>query len=234
MHSFTPLNSLSGPAKLDNYTHDPELAQDPIQIGDYVKVHHGPHRGLRGRISWIQHPVLWVYPLAQDDDTNVNTEYEGLGPTSIAIHVDHAHIDPPATLKFSSHNGYNVTMGNLVRVVHGKYYDMMGIVLSVDFCKASMEIQCNGFCIHISFSPPHHFLITFFQLHTLISLCSKESNWTPLLLHQGQEVWVIAGDKKGRWAHLVALGCQSSIISMLRYPHFEIKNTDIVTRWVAP
>ena len=97
MHSFAPLNSLSGPAKLDNYTHDPELPQDPIQIGDYVKVHHGPHWGLCGRISWVQHPVLWVYPLADDDADDNATEYESLGPTSVAIHVDHACTDPPAT-----------------------------------------------------------------------------------------------------------------------------------------
>jgi len=154
VHSFTPLNSLSGPAKLDHYTHDPEPPQDPIQIGDYIKVHRGPHRGLYGRISWIQRPVLWVYPLTQDDNTDDSTEYEGLGPTSVAIHVDHARIEPPATLKFSSHNGYDVTMGDLVQVVRGKYYGTTGIVLRVDFRKASMEIQCNGFRVHISFPLP--------------------------------------------------------------------------------
>ena len=154
MHSFAPLNSLSGPAKLDNYTHDPELPQDPIQIGDYVKVHHGPHWGLCGRISWVQHPVLWVYPLADDDADDNATEYEGLGPTSVAIHVDHACTDTPAMLKFSSHNGYNVTLGDLVQVVHGRHYNTMGIVLSVDFCKVSMEIQCNDFRMHTLFSLP--------------------------------------------------------------------------------
>ena len=148
MHSFVPLNSLSGPAKLDHYTHDPELLQDPIQIGDYVKVHRGPHRGLHGRISWVQHPILWVYPLKQED----NTACEGLGPKSVGIHVKHTHIEPPVTLKFSSQSGSDVTIGNLVRVVHGKYYDTTGIVLSVDFREASMEIQCNGFCVCIAIS----------------------------------------------------------------------------------
>ena len=78
--------------------------------------------------------------------------------------------------------------------------------------------------------PSPSFLITFFLLHTLISLCSKVSNWMPLSLHRGHEVWVIAGEKKGHQAHLVDLGCQSSIISMFGYSHFEIKNTDVVTR----
>ena len=154
MHSFAPLNSLSGPAKLDNYTHDPEPPQDPIQIGDYVKVHHGPHRGLCRRISWVQHLVLWVYPLADADADENATKYEGLGPTSVAIHVDHACTEPPTMLKFSSHNGYDVTLGDLVQVVCRRHYNMMGIVLSVDFCKASMEIQCNDFHMHTLFSLP--------------------------------------------------------------------------------
>ena len=44
------------------------------------------------------------------------------------------------------------------------------------------------------------------QLQTLISSCNKVSNWSPLSFHKGSEVWVIAGDKKGHQAHLVALG----------------------------
>ena len=154
MHSFAPLNSLSGPAKLDNYTHDPELPQDPIQIGDYVKVHHGPHWGLRGRISWVQHPVLWVYPLADADADDNAIKYEGLGPTSVAIHVDHAHTKAPTMLKFSSHNSYDVTLGDLVQVVRGRHYNTTGIVLSGDFCKVSMEIQCNDFHVCTLFSLP--------------------------------------------------------------------------------
>ena len=70
----------------------------------------------------------------------------------------------------------------------------------------------------------------YLQLQTLISSCSKISNWSPLLLRNGSEVWVIAGEKKGRRAHLVALGRETSIISMLQYPHFQIKNTDVASR----
>ena len=89
-----------------------------------------------------------------DDDTNDNAEYESLCPSSVTIHVDHARIEPPATLKFSSHNGYDVTLGNLIRVVCRRHYDMTGIILHVDFHKASMEIQCNDFCVRISFPLP--------------------------------------------------------------------------------
>ena len=54
----------------------------------------------------------------------------------------------------------------------------------------------------------------------------------PLSLHRGSEVWIIAGDKKGRRAHLVSLGCQLSVVSMLGYPHYEIKNVEVMTRCV--
>ncbi|KAL4065288.1 hypothetical protein J3A83DRAFT_4190674 [Scleroderma citrinum] len=50
----------------------------------------------------------------------------------------------------------------------------------------------------------------------------------------GCEVWVITGDKKGCQAHLVSLGHQSSIISMLGYPDFQVKNIDIMTRCFIP
>ena len=83
--------------------------------------------------------------MKQDDDS------EDPVPESAAIHVSHAHIEPPATLKFSSQTGYDVTVGDIVRVARGRYYDYTGIVLNVDFCKASMEIQCNGFRVGINF-----------------------------------------------------------------------------------
>ena len=54
----------------------------------------------------------------------------------------------------------------------------------------------------------------------------------PLSLHRGSEVWIIAGDKKGHQAHLVSLGRQLSVVSMLGYPHYEIKNVEVTTRCV--
>ncbi|KAL4064571.1 hypothetical protein J3A83DRAFT_4191290 [Scleroderma citrinum] len=63
---------------------------------------------------------------------------------------------------------------------------------------------------------------------------SKVSNWAPLSLQNGCDIWVITGDKKGYLAQLVSLGHQSSIISMLSYPNFQIKNTDVMTSGVPP
>ena len=141
MHSFAPDYSLSQPAKLDAYAHDPEPPQDPVQIGDGVEVKRGPHRGLLGRIAWINHPILWVYPFVSDDADSL--EYETLLPEAALVRVDHAEIKAPVTLKFSKQNGYDVTVGDLVQVVRGKYWNTTGVVLSVDFRNAMMDIRCS-------------------------------------------------------------------------------------------
>ncbi|KAL4064848.1 hypothetical protein V8B97DRAFT_1919910 [Scleroderma yunnanense] len=108
VHSFTPHHSLTEPTKLDGYTHNPKLLQNLIQIGDNVKVKYGPQWGLIGKIAWIECPVLWMYPLNQNDDDC--SEYESLDHATIAMHVDHADIQASVALKFSSQNGYDVTI----------------------------------------------------------------------------------------------------------------------------
>ena len=117
-----------------------------------------PNWGLHQGPAWFTPRPPWenildsapssvVFPL-MDDDTDDNTKYpDGLGPSSVTIHVDHACIEPLAMLKCSNHNGYDVTLGNLVQVVHGRHNDMTDIVLHMDFCKVSMEIQCNDFLL---------------------------------------------------------------------------------------
>ena len=141
VHSFTHDHGLSQPTKLDDYTHDPEPLQDPVQIGDTAKVIRGPHRGLFGRIAWINHPILWIYPSLSDVADDL--ECEGLLPDAALVHVDHAEIKAPVMLKFSRQNGYDVTVGDLVQVVRGKYWNTTGVVLSVDFRNAIMDIRCS-------------------------------------------------------------------------------------------
>ncbi|KIM65443.1 hypothetical protein SCLCIDRAFT_22646 [Scleroderma citrinum Foug A] len=85
-------------------------------------------------------------------------------------------------------------------------------VLNVDFLNASMVIRHEDFTLRVH-----------------ISSCTKVHNWTPLSLHRGSEVWIIAGDKKGHRANLVSLGRQLSVVSMLGYPHYEIKNVEVAT-----
>ncbi|KAL4078488.1 hypothetical protein V8B97DRAFT_2021531 [Scleroderma yunnanense] len=94
----------------------------------------------------------------------------------------------------------------------------------------SGELLCedNTICLGDLFTGPSS-ICKDFMLDDHISLCMKISNWIPLLIHRGCEVWVITGNKKGCQAYLVLLACQSSIISMLGYPDFQVNNIDVVT-----
>ncbi|KAL4075155.1 hypothetical protein V8B97DRAFT_1915788 [Scleroderma yunnanense] len=61
VHSFSHrVSEITPHNQLDNYTHDPEPPQDPIQIGDCAMVIHGPQTGLVGRIMWVALPIVWV------------------------------------------------------------------------------------------------------------------------------------------------------------------------------
>lgn len=153
--------------QLDSYTHDPEPPQDPIQIGDRAIVLRGPRAGLLGKIMSIALPHVWVEPLT-DIPTVDNNEF---GPRTcrpiepmvgsqrhlqnaddifewgdtdlIMVYVHDAEIEPPATLTYSQRSGYDVTIGDLVSVVRGQHLGRTGVVVSVDFRNACMEI-CDG------------------------------------------------------------------------------------------
>ena len=151
VHSCVPnYRVLEVTQRLDTYSHDPEPPQDPIQIGDHTCIFDGPRRGLVGKIIWIDLLILWVEPLLepvnlpQEDDI---PDAEGSGPCWMHIHRDEAETQPPSTLMFSSQYGYDVTVGDSVQVMRGKYCSEMGIVLNVNFRKASMEIRCEDFTV---------------------------------------------------------------------------------------
>ena len=74
---------------------------------------------------------------------------KGVDPWFLHIHKDEAVIDPPSTLKFSSQNGYDVTVGDVVQVVQGKYHGHTGTVLNVDFLNASMVIRREDFTVRV-------------------------------------------------------------------------------------
>ncbi|KIM67506.1 hypothetical protein SCLCIDRAFT_21036 [Scleroderma citrinum Foug A] len=196
IHTFTPAHRIAEVTRQsDTLSHNPEPHQDAIQIGDYATILHGPRRGLRGTIVWIALPVLWIQPSMLPPNFPQHNETpsipEGVDPWCLHIHKDEVVIDPPSMLKFSSQNGYDVTVGDVVQVVRGKYHGHTGTILNVDFLNASMVIRCEDFTLRVR-----------------ISSCAKVHNWTPLSLHRGSEL---------------------SVVSMLGYLHYEIKNVEVAT-----
>ncbi|KAL4061928.1 hypothetical protein V8B97DRAFT_1919619 [Scleroderma yunnanense] len=152
--------------------------------------------------SFVVHKQVLLEGLLWDQHPPEDDTIEYGDSILIMINMNDAKVEAPTTLMYSWKSSYNVTVGDLVQVVQGQHWGQMGVVVSMDFHNTSIEIY-NG---------------------------SKVSNWVPLSLGNRCDVWVITGDKKGCLVQLVSLGHQSSIISILGYPNFQIKNTDIVTR----
>ena len=159
VHSYTPDHMVSEVTQwLDTYSHDPKPPQDPIQIGDRAIVIQGPWRGYIGRIVRVALPTLWVDPLARHKSlkedmipwgsSELSCEDDTIGLSGLlAVSVDDTQIEPPPRLKISSQHGYNVTIGDLVEVVRGKYYGFTGTILNVNFHKASMDIRCKDLMV---------------------------------------------------------------------------------------
>ena len=222
--------------QLDTYTHDPEPPQDPIQIGDRAIIHRGPWAGLVGMIMLVSPPHVWVEPLGEIS----TTDNDKFGPRTLrpiepmeqvngVEDEDEAfECEPPmARLTYSRSSGYDVTLGDLVDVVRGRHWGRTGVVVSVDFRHARMDIYDSE---KVSRSFFQYFSDNTMQLNVCISSCTKVSNWKPLSLPRGCDVWVIGGNKKGHLAQLVDLGHELSIISLLENPNFQIKNAHVATR----
>ncbi|KAL4080432.1 hypothetical protein J3A83DRAFT_4184488 [Scleroderma citrinum] len=133
VHSFSHrVSEITPHNQLDNYTHDPEPPQDPIQIGDCAMVIHGPQTGLVGRIMWVALPIVWVEhignmcklehnelgahthhpiePMVWDQHLPEDDTIEYGDSTLIMIDVNDAKIEASTTLTHSQKSGYDVTL----------------------------------------------------------------------------------------------------------------------------
>ncbi|KAL4063499.1 hypothetical protein V8B97DRAFT_2026405 [Scleroderma yunnanense] len=139
-----------------------------------------------GRIVWVAPPTLWVEPLAHhkllEEGHLNNMKPAGSGELPhkdnmislrdlFTISMDDAQTEAAPMLTFLSQHGYDVTIGDVVKVMQGKNCGQTGTVLNVHFCKASMSIRCKDFMLNVH-----------------ISSCVKISNWTLLLTHRGCEI----------------------------------------------
>ncbi|KAI5980848.1 hypothetical protein EDC04DRAFT_2617888 [Pisolithus marmoratus] len=65
---------------------------------------------------------------------------EGSDLVQVSVSMDEALIVPPSTLQFSRERGYDVTIGDRVRVVRGPAVDIEGLVHSVDFVSGHLTV----------------------------------------------------------------------------------------------
>ncbi|KAI5997200.1 hypothetical protein EDC04DRAFT_2612590 [Pisolithus marmoratus] len=141
---------------------------------------------------------------------------EGSDPVQVSVSMDKALIVPPSTLQFSRERGYDVTIGDCVRVVHGPAVDIEGLICSVDFVSGHLTVLSDDGPLH----------------DVLIGFCIKlENHSLHDIEHQvGCEVWIISGPKKGYRGMLRSVGrtyCNVAIESSI----MQLKNTAVVTEF---
>ncbi|KAI6021957.1 hypothetical protein EDC04DRAFT_2901161 [Pisolithus marmoratus] len=152
---------------------DPLTSQNHIQPGDFVCITSGPHKGLCSTLHWYSSHEILITPstLQQADPDNLGDKGkskaqepevpsgdgdidEGSDLVQVSVSMDEALIVPPSTLQFSRESGYDITIGDCVRVVRGPAVDIEGLVHSVDFVSGHLTVLSDD-------GPLHDVLISF-------------------------------------------------------------------------
>jgi ribosomal protein L24 len=119
----------------------PEPPQYPTQIGDIAIVVEGEFQGLRGVVYWISQVdgLLWIMG-AQGTEYSANQEENNELVTVLELHCV---LERPPTITYTREKGYDVTVGDLLRVVRGENVSIEGLVHEVDFNNAHVVLICN-------------------------------------------------------------------------------------------
>ncbi|KAI5981176.1 hypothetical protein EDC04DRAFT_2916842 [Pisolithus marmoratus] len=156
---------------------DPLIRESHIQPGDFIRVISGPHKGLCGMLHWHSGCEILITPsmLQQADPDNLGDKGksraqepevlgsdgdidEGSDLIQVSVSMDEVLIIPPSTLQFSREKGYDVTIGDRVRVAHGPAVGIEGLVCSVDFVSGRLTVLADdgplhnvliGFCVKL-------------------------------------------------------------------------------------
>ncbi|KAI6017319.1 hypothetical protein BKA83DRAFT_4128456 [Pisolithus microcarpus] len=186
----------------DQLFHDPLANESRIQPGDLVRVVSGPHKGLSGTLHYHSGREILITPStlpqeSTDDPGNKGKskaqESEvaggdgGIDENSdliqVSVSIDDAIIIPPSTLQLSKERGYDVSIGDCVRVACGPAVGAEGPVCAVNFASGRLTV--------LSKDGPWH--------DVPISFCVKVEDYTlhDQEYHVGREVWIISGPSKG-------------------------------------
>ncbi|KAI6017297.1 hypothetical protein BKA83DRAFT_4128436 [Pisolithus microcarpus] len=186
----------------DDLFHDPLANESRIQPGDLVRVVSGPHKGLSGTLHYHSGREILITPStlpqeSTDDPGNkgkskaqeseVASGDGGIDENSdliqVSVSIDDAIIIPPSTLQLSKERGYDVSIGDCVRVARGPAVGAEGPVRAVDFASGRLTV--------LSEDGPWH--------DVPISFCVKVEDYTlrDQEYHIGHEVWIISGPSKG-------------------------------------
>ncbi|KAI5985670.1 hypothetical protein EDC04DRAFT_2615301 [Pisolithus marmoratus] len=200
---------------------DPLIRESRIQPGDFVRVISGPHKGLCGTLHWHsgREILITLSTLQQADPDNLGDKGksraqepevlggdgdidEGSDLIQVSVSMDEVLIIPPSTLQFSREKGYDVTIGDHVRVARGPAVGIEGLFwLMMVHCIMSSSV----FAVKL-------------ENHSLRDVERQV----------GHEVWIISGPRKGYRGTLRSVGrtyCNVAIESGI----MQLKNTAVVT-----
>ncbi|KAH0825726.1 hypothetical protein J3R83DRAFT_9929 [Lanmaoa asiatica] len=119
-----------------------EPVQRDIQPGDVARVLEGPHRGLRGCIDWIAGDIVWIVVSDDPNDTQMeDQDFEGLGPRLAEVHISKIVFRPVhGLLVFTKEKGYDVGVGDEVRVARGPHWGHQGLVTGLRWAEAHLDV----------------------------------------------------------------------------------------------
>ncbi|KAG9308195.1 hypothetical protein JVU11DRAFT_12290 [Chiua virens] len=192
----------------------PSEEQAALDVGDWARVVDGPHCGLRGYICWIDtntNIVQIAVPGDPNDHQPEDPEYAGLTGDMAFVHVSHIVSTPASnTLKFTKEKGYDVTVGDEVRIARGTHWGNRGVVKKVDWFKGRLDVMF------------YHGVTDTVPITRCVKVADFSMRESSKLI--GKEVWVIRGQFKGRRATLYALGRDCSVVSLPGHPSVNLPN----------
>ena len=148
--------------------------EEGVLAGDVVMVDNGQYVGKRGTIEWITPDGRIAVYL--DDSV-------GVGNSVVLMDFHDLRIEPaPHTLSLSKDKGYNVAVGDIVEVARGKWHRCQGVVNTVDFTKALIEMVCSADGKRVSYSFSSLILIhlfIFWPRSLSLSHCAARSRNVP-------------------------------------------------------
>ncbi|KAH7906087.1 hypothetical protein BJ138DRAFT_1105446 [Hygrophoropsis aurantiaca] len=107
-----------------------EVPQYSVELWETLQVINGPYQGLQGSILWITNERDIVHVEIPDD------EEDSLGPDTVPVPISSITHWPPAnTLQFSVKKGYDVSVGDSVRLISViSDRDSMKVEFPIPFC----------------------------------------------------------------------------------------------------
>ncbi|KAI6164768.1 hypothetical protein EDD17DRAFT_1754624 [Pisolithus thermaeus] len=217
----------------DQLRYDPLANEDKIQPGDLVTVVSRPHKGITGTLYYYsgREMLITVLTRQQKDTDDLGAKGkskawalevadgnddidEDSNSLQVSVSIDDATVIPPPTLQFSMEKGYDVTVGDYVRVARGPAMGVEGPVHHVDLVTGRLTVLSEEGPLHT----------------TLIGFCLKVRDYSLQDAERqvGREVWIISGPNKGYRGTLRSVGrtsCKVAIHSGL----VQFKNTAVVT-----